>query len=185
MLTKKQQIFLKFIINCYNETKEFPTIGYLKEKSTYKSYNTIYKYLDQLVKKDYIRLNDKKNTIIYIKEILENNNSLNIPIINEFTYLKVPYTFLNQSKEYVAFKIHNNKLNSFCIKNKDILIIQKDFNNLHNKLVLVLMEDSYQILKYIKKDGFIHLKNDSEMFFLTSFETIIGKVVSVIRETMD
>lgn len=185
MLTKKQQEFFNLITKYYKENKKTPTIGILKKNSNYKSYNTIYKYLAQLEKKEFIKLDKKDNKITYIKKQLENNLYTNIPIINNKTFIEVSNKHLKYNQEYVAFKLNNNKLNNYYLKTKDILIIEKNLNNLNNKFVLVLIENNYQVFKYLKKDGFIHLLNDKQCILLTTSITIIGKVIMLIRNTMD
>jgi len=184
MLTKKQELFLDLIIRCYKKNKDFLTIGILKDNSNYKSYNSVRKYLKILEEKGYIKLDDK-GRITYIKKYLENNPIIDIPIINENAFLTLASNLLSTEKEYIAFKLHNNKLNSYFLKNGDVLIIEKNLNNLNNKFVLVLIENEYYILKYMKKDGFVHLVNDKDFFTLKSFENIIGKVVSMYRSPMD
>ena len=184
MLTEKQQLFLDFIIKCYKKTKELPTIGILKTNSNYKSYNTIRKYISQLEKKGFIKLDLKREKIIYIKEHLENLPFFNIPIINDNKFIEVSSKLLKSNQEYLAFKTENNKLNSYFLKCKDIVIIEKNLNNINNKLVLVSIDSKYYILKYIKKDGFIHLFNDKDSYILSNNIIIIGKVVLLIRETM-
>ncbi|MBQ8472723.1 MAG: hypothetical protein IJ501_04405 [Bacilli bacterium] len=184
MLTKKQQIFLDFIITCYKMTQELPTIGFLKKNSNYKSYNTIYKYLEQLEKKEYIKLDEKRIKVIYIKGCLENNQFLSIPIINDNRFVTISNDKFKSDREYIAFRLTNNKLNSYLLKPNDILIFEKNEKKLNNKFVLVLKNNKYQIFKYIKKDGFIHLKNDINLIIL-SHEVIIGKCVYMIRDIMD
>ena len=63
MLTKKQELFFKLIVNCYYEEKKYPNLKTLKQKSNYKSYNTIYKYINQLEKKGYKKINSQKEII--------------------------------------------------------------------------------------------------------------------------
>lgn len=180
MLTKKQELFFNLIVNCYYEEKKYPNLKTLKQKSNYKSYNTIYKYINQLENKGYIKKNAQKE-IIYIKESLFNDPFLNIPIINEKQTIILPNSFFKTGKEYIGFQIHDNKLNSYCLKNGDILIIEKNKSKLNNKLVLVSIDNKYYILKCLKKDGFIHLLNDKDSFVLNSFKEIIGKVCFSIR----
>ena len=180
MLTKKQELFFKFLVNCYQKEKKYPSIGFLKENSHYHSYNTIYKYLDQLEKKGYIKRNKKKE-IIYIKECLENTLILHIPVINENKTISFTTSFLNANKKYIAFQIHDNKLNKDFLKNGDILIIEKTKKIYNKNLVFVELENKYCILRYIKKDGFIHLFNDKESFILNNFTKITGKVCFCIR----
>lgn len=184
MLTKKQELFFNLIVEVYKKNKEVLTIGILKKNSNYKSYNSIRKYLKILEEKKYIKLDDK-GRIIYIKKYLEDSLVLNIPIINESYFFTSTTNLLESSKEYAAFKLHDNKLNSFFLKKGDVLIIEKSLTNLNNKFVLVFIKNKYYILKYIKKDGFIHLINDKDFFVLEKSESIIGKVVSLYRTTMD
>ena len=89
MLTKKQEQFFNIILNYYNLNKELPTIGILKKISNYKSYNTIYKYLDQLEKKEFIKFNKKLKKLTYLKSSFYDNLTLTIPIVNTLTYLQI------------------------------------------------------------------------------------------------
>lgn len=185
MLTKKQEEFLNIITSYYQKKKEFPTIGTLKKISQYKSYNTIKKYLLQLEKKNYL-IYDKTNKKIYVPgKFLESHGYYKIPFINEAGYFHIQNDNLNNKKDYKAYKVKNNDLDSFYIKSKDILIIEKTTNYLNNKIVLANLENKYYLLKYIEKDGFIHLYSDNHDFILTNIENIIGKVILLIRDTMD
>lgn len=179
MLTKKQEEFFQIIVHYYQDKFLYPSLNDLKKLTNYKSYNTIYKYLNILETKGYIIYNKEEKKISYIKYSFYNNKILQIPIINENDYV---YLYnLKKNTNCIAFRTHNNRLNNECIKCLDILIIEKDLNNLENKLVLVLINDKYRILKYQKKDSFIYLLDDYQTYFLTSFDSIIGKVCQVIR----
>ena len=179
MLTKKQEEFFQIIVRYYQDKFLYPSLNDLKKLTNYKSYNTIYKYLNILETKGYIIYNKEEKKISYIKYSFYNNKILKIPIMNENDQV---YLYnLKKNTNYIAFRTHNNRLNNECIKCLDILIIEKDLNNLENKLVLVLINDKYRILKYQKKDSFIYLLDDYQTYFLTSFDSIIGKVCQVIR----
>ena len=91
---------------------------------------------------------------------------------------------INSEKKYLAIKLDNNKLRSYLLKSGDILIFEITKRNLNNHLILIEKDHKYQIFKYIKKDGFIHLYNDINSTVLTN-ECIIGKCISLVRETMD
>lgn len=185
MLTEKQEMFFNLILNFYKKNKQMPTIHDLMKISNFKSYASIYKYLNYLEKKEMITYDKTNKKISFINKLLELDNIIKVPIINENKYIDLPNSFLNQNKSYIAFKIHHNKLNSFMIKARDILIIEKTTIRLNNNLVLVKLNDKLQIFKYIKKDGFIHLINDYNQEFLLKSEDIIGKVVFMYRDTMD
>ena len=102
MLTKKQELFFKLIVNCYYEEKKYPNLKTLKQKSNYKSYNTIYKYINQLEKKGYIKINSQKE-IIYIKESLFNDPFLNIPIINEKQTIMLSNSFFKKATDEACY----------------------------------------------------------------------------------
>ena len=181
MLTEKQNIFFKNIINYYNNTNELPTISDLIKINNYKSYNTIYKYLNQLENKNYIIYDKNHKRIIYIKDILDNESFFKVPFINEKRFINIDKNLLKSKEEYLAFQIHDNKLNSNNIENKDILIIQKGKKNINNKLVLVFKNSKYNIYKYQNQNTYLKLFNDKEELFLESSNHIIGKVVLIIR----
>lgn len=179
MLTKKQQKFFNTIFKFYQKNYYLPSIGELKKIFDYKSYNTLYKYLLILENKGYLKYSRDKKKIIYLNQGINSNNFFKIPIINDQDVVEV--TNLELNKEYLAIRIHNNRMNSYHLQNKDIIIIEKTLNNLNNKLVCVLIDDKYKILKYEKKDSFIYLFDDYNSYLLTSFNKIIGKVKMVIR----
>ena len=181
MLTKKQEQFFNIILNYYNLNKELPTIGILKKISNYKSYNTIYKYLDQLEKKEFIKFNKKLKKLTYLKSSFYDNLTLTIPIVNTLTYLQI-YNNLPANKSYLAYKVEDNSLKNYLIKKDDILIIEKNSSFYNNHLVLVEVANKYQIFKYVKKDSFVYLYNDKNNFTLANTKIIIGKVISLIRD---
>ena len=166
MLTEKQEEFYNLILNSYSELNEIPSIGYLKRKSSYKSYNTIYKY------------------IFILKKTIINSSLIEIPILNDFRFLSVPKKS-HDNKEYLAYIIHNNRLINYHIINKDTLIFEKSTKNLNNKIVLAFIDNEYKVLKYKKEDEYIHLLNSKENYFITNNQNIIGKLVTLIRNTKD
>ncbi len=184
MLTEKQEEFYNLILNSYSELNEIPSIGYLKRKSSYKSYNTIYKYIFILKKKGYIDFDDDKKKITYLKKTIINSSLIEIPILNDFRFLSVPKKS-HDNKEYLAYIIHNNRLINYHIINKDTLIFEKSTKNLNNKIVLAFIDNEYKVLKYKKEDEYIHLLNSKENYFITNNQNIIGKLVTLIRNTKD
>lgn len=185
MLTKKQETFLKLIINYYETYRSFPTIGELVKISEYKSYTTIKKYLLLLEKKNYIELDNKRKKIIHVKDILVKENMIKIPFINKKEYFNLSEKMLKPNKKYIAYRLSNNKLHSYLLRNGDILIIEKSKVHLNNKLVLIKIDGKYQVLKYNKKDGFIHLFSDKNDLVIENNNPIIGKVVLMFRFSMD
>ena len=49
MLTEKQEMFFNLILNFYKKNKQMPTIHDLMKISNFKSYASIYKYLNYFV----------------------------------------------------------------------------------------------------------------------------------------
>jgi len=175
-LTNKQKLFLNLIINYYKINNIFPTINDLKEITNYKSYNTIYKYLNSLEKKNYIKYDSKRNQILFVNKTINQNNSIYIPFINKDDYLNI-----NNSNDYKSIKVNDNYLSKYGIYKDDILIISSDLTYLNNKFVVIKDNYSYKIYKYIKKDKFHYLINNKENLIFENKNIIVYKVISLIR----
>ena len=78
MLTKKQEEFFQIIVRYYQDKFLYPSLNDLKKLTNYKSYNTIYKYLNILETKGYIIYNKEEKKISYIKYSFYNNKILKI-----------------------------------------------------------------------------------------------------------
>ncbi len=182
MLTKKQREFFNLIINCYKETKSFPTLTLLKEKGNYKSYNSIYKYLNVLEEKGYIKKDKYSKKITYILSNIDNETILNIPVVNDNTFYKIAKEYCYKNIDYLAYKIHDNNLKSENVLKNDLLIIEKRLLKANNKLVLILKNNNYYIYKYTKQNEFVYLSNDKESFILNDSIKVIGKVITLIRK---
>ena len=176
-ITEYQQRFLELIINYYKVNKIFPTINDLKTISNYKSYNSLYKYIDSLEKKDYIKYDKKRKQITFVNYNIKSDNTFLIPFKENDNYL----TLLN-SNTYQSLMVHNNKLNSFGIKKDDILVITRDLSHLNNKFVGIYNEFGYEIYKHIKKGEFHYLINDKEELIFENTNIISFKVISLIRK---
>lgn len=181
-LTKKQRLFYDYILRCYKELNEFPSIAYLKEHTDYKSYNTIYKYLNQLEKKGFIKRSKNSKKIMFTFDSVETSDFISVPVINDNRFIKIEKSPVKRDESYVSYVVKDNKLKSWNIFINDILVIEKRLAFLQNKLVLVYFDNEYRIFKYEKKDGYIHLTNDKENHITSNPNIIIGKVVRLIRE---
>ena len=181
MLTNKQQIFFNLLVNCYQELHEFPSIGFIKKRSSYKSYNTIYKYLSILEQKGYIIYNQETKKITYIKtNIIKDAYSL-IPYFDETKYFYLDISKLNPHKKYFVVPVTNNDLKSLNILKNDLAIIEKTTNYLQNKVVFIKKKNINYFYKVQKKEELYQLSNDKEIFFQTNLNSIIGKVVLIIH----
>ena len=181
-LTKKQRLFYDYILKCYKELNEFPSLAYLKEHTSYKSYNTIYKYLNILEKKGFIKRSENSKKIMFTFDSVESSEFLSVPIINDTYSIKIQKSPTKKDEIFVAYVVKDNKLKSENVFINDILVIEKKLSYLQNKLVLVYFDNEYRIFKYEKKDGYIRLTNDKENHISSNPNIIIGKVVRLIRE---
>lgn len=184
-LTEKQKDILEKITKLTNEQQCYPTIGEIKRRYNFKSYNTIYQYISVLKKKNYISYDNNNKRILVNNNSCLDNNFLIIPYLNNNNYLKVSKTNLDSKKTYVSIIVKNSNLKSNGIYLKDTLIIEKGLKNIKNKLVLLKVNDEYKVYKYTKKDGFHHLYNDKEDIILDNINLIIGKVVLLIRKNFN
>ena len=182
MLTKKQQSFFNLIIKYYKENKTFPTITNLKETGNFKSYNSVYKYLNILEEKGLIKKDKYSTKVTYIFSNIDNESVLIIPVVNDNTFYKIPKEYYSKNLDYLAYKVHDSKLKKENIERNDLLIIEKYTKKLNNKLVLVLKNNNYYIYKYNKHNNYIFLSNDKEQIIIDDNIKIIGRVITLIRK---
>ena len=183
MLTDKQLDFFKLINDYYKKNNLYPNLKIIKKITNYKSYNTIYKYLNKLEYNNYLIFDNKSKQITYLKSSNNINNIYKIPFINKKEFINIENNNFNSKYEYIALEINNNSLKNMGIIKSDIVIIEKNKNYLNNKFVLITINDKCKILKYQKKDGFIHLINDKHIISIINNNDIIGKVVLLIRNS--
>ena len=175
-ITEKQSLFLELIINYYKVNKILPTIKDLKEITNYKSYNTLYKYLNVLEKKDYIKYDSNRKQVVYINKSIKDDNVILLPFKNQDSNLNI----IN-SNDFKVIKVHDNNLHSYGIYRDDSLVVSNDLSYLNNKFVCIRSEFDYKIYKHIKRDRFHYLINDKEELVYENTNIITFKVVSLIR----
>lgn len=181
MLSKHQEDFFNLIKDFYKEKEELPTLNELLKLSNYKSYNSIYKYLNILENKGYLTFDKSRKQVSFINGVLENKKFILVPIINKDSYLYLDKKLFKEKGNFFAFKLSNNSLESFFIKKGDILIVKQDNHYLDNKLVVVKIDKRLNVYKYSKKDGFCHLENDLDTLILNNEKRIMGKIILIIR----
>ena len=174
-MSEKQEKILQEIIAFYKKNKFMPSSRYLQKKLNYRSHNSILQFMKILEKKNY--LIRKENKIVLNDNYNYFNNGLKIiNIINSTDKLNL---ILDLKKDYLAFKVKDNRLIKFNIIKKDILIIEKEKKIKNNDLGLFLINNNYEVYKYNYQDGFYILENDEEIY-LNKVKTI-GKVIKVER----
>ena len=184
MTTEKQNDFINIIINYYNNNKQFPNITEIKKIGLYKSYNSIYQYINKLETLNIIYYDKHTKQVKYIKDNYLDDNFLIIPFLNSKDTIKIDKNKYDDKDKYIAFKITKNNLSNYNILKEDILIISKNINFLNNKFVLTYIDKKYNIYKYIKKDGFEYLLTNKKIIPIGNNSCIIGKVISLIRNNI-
>ncbi|MBQ8891744.1 MAG: hypothetical protein IJ068_02645 [Bacilli bacterium] len=175
-ITTKQKEFFNIIVNLYNTNGMYPTINDLKKVTNYKSYNTIYKYLSILEKKNCIKYDKNRHQITFINQVLKKSNKILIPTFNNSNYFDI-----ENANDIKTIKVADNNLNSFGIYKEDNLILSNKLNYLNNNFVVMERFKKYKIYKCLKKDNFYYLINDKEEFVIENKKLIAYKVVALIR----
>ena len=153
-----------------------PSLRYLQNLLNYKSHNSILQFIKSLEKKNY--LIRKNNKLILNNNYEYFNTGLKIlKIINDRNEIKI---ILNSKNDYLAFKVKNNKLNKFNILKDDILIIMRKKKIKNKELGLFLINNNYEIYKYVYLDGF-HILESDKILYLNKIN-LIGKVIQIKRD---
>ena len=179
-MSEKEEELLKEIVNYVKENKVMPTRRILQRKLNYKSVNSITQYIKSLENKNYLKRNLHNKLILDDSAMLYNYSLRTIKIINTNNYVNL---VLNKNKNYIAFKIHNNYLNSSKIYKNDILIIEIKKSLKNNDIGLFIIDNKYRVMKYNYLDGFYILEDNEKL--LLSKVIIIGKVIMIERKLWD
>lgn len=175
-MTEKEEQILNAITNYFKDYKTMPSIRYLQKKLNYKSHNSIYQYLNKLVKKNYLTkaFNGK---FILNENLLLDSNIKKIKIINsKDKYLNI---ILDKKKDYTGFILKNNKLKNDGFYKGDIFIIEKTQKIANNEIGLFIIDNQKRLMKYKYIDGF-HILEDSERIILERIH-LIGKAILMER----
>ena len=181
-LSKKQEIFYNLLIEFYNNNYRFPCLKDIVNITGFKTYSNIYRYIESLSNKKYISYDKNKKEISFIKGVLKNKDYYLVPFIEKNKYLKIDIINTNfDSNCYLVYKVLDNNLKSNYILKNDLLLIELNKNYLNNKLVLVNKNNKYFIYKYKFQNNYHMLINDKKELILENTNSIIGKVISLIR----
>ena len=176
-MSEKEERILNEIVKYVKENYTMPTRRYLQKKLEFKSVNSITQYINALEEKNYLIRNNENKLILDNSAIYYNQQLKTIKIINKSNdFIRM---ILDNSQDYVAYKIKNNFFKNLNIQKNDILIIQNKKTLESGDIGLFIIDNKYRIMEYNYKDGFYILKDKEEL--ILSKIKIIGKVIMIER----
>ena len=176
-MNQKEEKILEEIKKYYYINRRMPTIRYLQHIFSYKSTNSIYRYLKKLEEKYLIR--NKENKITIDNSLLKYDDNLKkVQIINrKNSFINL---ILNKRNNYIAYQVNNNYLKKYGFIKNDLLIIQKNKKLNNNDIGLFVIDNKKRIMNYNYLDGFYILKDNEEL--ILNKVNLIGKVIMIERK---
>ncbi|MDO5717554.1 MAG: transcriptional repressor LexA [Tissierellia bacterium] len=199
-LNEKQLKVLNFIKYNIAENGYPPTVREIAASVGIKSTSTVYKYIQNLEEKKYIRKSSSKNRAIEVIEYstdyeMPTKKTIDIPIIGTVTAGQPILAIENIEDTFPIPIEHSFGANLFMltvqgesmieagILDGDLIVVRQQNNAENGDIVVALIDDSATVKRYFKKDDHIMLKpeNSSMEPIKTKNAVILGKVISLYR----
>lgn len=203
-LTRRQREVLEIIIGMIKEKEYPPTLKELAETLGAASRNTAVKHLTVLDRKGYIQWEKNKARSIRILEplgLLDSEDQQSLPLVGAVTagipmlaeenierYLPIPKMLIRSRDKHFLLRVQGESMKNAGILDKDLVVVQSQKSANIGDIVVALMEDSATVKRLAQKNGNRYLKAENPDFpdiYPEGEWSIQGKVVSLVRETVD
>ncbi len=201
-LTEKQKTILSKIAQNVKTIGYPPTMQELADDLGVKSKNAIFKHLEALEKKGYIKRSAggaRGITILESMGMLETNiNATQIPVVGQVAagspilaeqnverYISVPDYLTNNPGTYYALRVQGDSMINAGIMEDDLVIVRSTNHADHGDIVVALNQEDATVKRFIARgaDKFLKPENPRYSDIPLSYDwTIQGKVVALIRE---
>ncbi len=202
-LTEKQKQILKLIADKVKEMGFPPTMQELADELGVKSKNAIFKHLEALEKKGYIRRaagGARGITILESLGFLDSSGIHSVPLVGSVAagspilaeenierYVPVPNYLTQNGGDYFALRVKGDSMIDAGILDGDLVIVRSTPYAENGDIVVALSGEEATVKRLLIQGSQKYLKPENELYELiplTEEWTIIGKVVSLIRERL-
>ncbi|WP_143322476.1 transcriptional repressor LexA [Clostridium sp. HBUAS56010] len=198
-LTKKQQLVLDYIKQSILKNGYPPTVREIATEIGVKSASTVQRYIEVLIKKEYMRRDPTKpRTIEIIDDCfnLTRREVVNVPVLgtvaaSQSLYAEkniencypIPSDFL-PNEETFMLKMRGNSMINAGILEGDQIIVKMTSEVKNNDIVVALIDDIITIKRFFKEDGHYRLQpeNDSMEPIIVDHVKVLGKVIGLFRK---
>lgn len=205
-LSQRQQLILEYIQKQVQEKGYPPSVREIGEAVGLASSSTVHGHLSRLEKKGYIRRHPTKPRaieLLYPKESTmgkTNGEVVMVPIVGKVTagepitaienieeYYPLPRRLVGNHETVFLLAIQGESMINAGIMNGDYVVVRKQ-NSANNGDIVVAMtpEGEATVKRFYKEENHIRLQpeNDQMEPIRLPHVTILGKVISLIREVM-
>ncbi|MBF0387056.1 MAG: transcriptional repressor LexA [Candidatus Omnitrophica bacterium] len=192
-LTSKQKDVLKFIYEQIRFKQLAPTIREIGDHFSFSSTGTVRDYLNALVTKGYIRIQEGKSRAIeLVKEAL-----FQVPVIGRVQAGQPVYAaedllgylnldqFVFPEPDVFALKVRGLSMRDAGIMDGDFVLIRKQEHAQPGDIVVAIMGEEATVKRLAKRGAHLFLdpaNPDFRPIPLTAEVSIIGKVLQVVRD---
>ncbi|MEI6437839.1 MAG: transcriptional repressor LexA [Candidatus Omnitrophota bacterium] len=192
-LTAKQKEVLKFIYEQIRFKQLAPTIREIGERFNFSSTGTVRDYLNALVNKGYIRVQEGKSRAIeLVKEAL-----FQVPVLGRVQAGQPVYAaedllgylnldqFVFPDPDVFALKVRGLSMRDAGIMDGDFVLIRKQEHAQPGEIVVAIMGEEATVKRLARRGSQLFLdpaNPDFQPIPLTAEVSIIGKVLQVVRD---
>ncbi|MBF0595535.1 MAG: transcriptional repressor LexA [Candidatus Omnitrophica bacterium] len=192
-LTSKQKEVLKFIYEQIRFKQLAPTIREIGEHFSFSSTGTVRDYLNALVNKGYIRIQEGKSRAIeLVKEAL-----FQVPVLGRVQAGQPVYAaedllgylnldqFVFPEPDVFALKVRGMSMRDAGIMDGDFVLIRKQEHGQPDDIVVAIIGEEATVKRLAKRGSHFFLdpaNPDFNPLPMTADVSIIGKVLQVVRD---
>ncbi len=200
-LTEKQKQILGLIAQKVKEVGFPPTMQELADQLGFRSKNAVFKHLEALEKKGYIRRaagGARGITILNSLGFLKTEGLSNVPLVgtvaagtpilaeeNIERYVPVPDYLTHNGGTYFALRVKGDSMVNAGILEDDLVIVRSTNQADNGEIVVALSGEEATVKRLVIKGHQKYLKPENEIYEnipLSEEWSIQGKVVALIRE---
>ncbi len=202
-LTEKQKQILKLIAEKIKEMGFPPTMQELADELGVKSKNAIFKHLEALEKKGYIRRfagGARGITILESLGFLNGEGLRSVPLVGSVAagmpilaeenierYVPIPDYLVQNGGPYFALRVKGDSMINAGILEGDLVIVRSTSYAENGDIVVALSGEEATVKRLIVRGEQKYLKPENDLYDLiplTEEWSIQGKVVALIRERL-
>ncbi|MGE3973730.1 MAG: transcriptional repressor LexA [Bdellovibrionales bacterium] len=197
--TPKEMKVYEFIVD-YTEQNGFsPTYEEIREKFDYKSISSVQQFVQQLVKKGFLKAQvgtNKKRTLVPAS--YQESEVVSVPLeglvaagrlteaVQNREYVDIPRGLITANTDYFALRVKGDSMIDDCIMDGDLVIIKRQHTAMNGQTVVALVGDEATIKRFYRTKERVELHPANPNYQVIEVEQdaefkILGVLASLIR----
>lgn len=194
-LSDKQQLVYDYIKQYVKQNGYPPTVREVAEALGCKSASTAQFHMQKLEELGYIVRDPAKPRAYELKELNNNNKTVNIPVLgtvaaglplyaeqNIREYFPIPAD-IAKGNDCFMLKVKGDSMIKIAIYNGDLILVSRQSYVDNGEIAVVLVNNEATVKRFYKEDGYYRLQPENDLMppIIVYNAEILGKVIGMFR----